>query len=105
MEGPVKLEALLASGQDNALLRFALGSEYLKVGIPDDAIRHLAIAVTLNPDYSAAWKLLGKAQSEAGLASLAIETYRKGIDVASRAGDKQAVREMQVFLRRLENPQ
>ncbi len=92
---------MLARGEDNATMRFALGSAYLKAGDSNKAVGHLSVAVDLDPDYSAAWKLLGKAQTEAGLPAAAIETYRRGIDVATRRGDRQAVREMQVFLRRL----
>ena len=102
MKQTANLEAMLARGEDNATLRFALGSEYLKAGVLDKAVGHLSVAVNLDPDYSAAWKLLGKAQTEAGLPAAAIDTYRRGIDVATGRGDQQAVREMQVFLKRLE---
>ena len=98
------LEGILARGDDNALLRFALGSEYLRTGALDKAVQHLAVAVKIDPDYSAAWKLLGKAQAEAGLAAAAGETYRTGIEVATRRGDRQSVKEMEVFLKRLEKP-
>ncbi len=93
---------MLARGDDNATMRFALGSAYLNAGNWDQAVGHLSVAVNLDPDYSAAWKLLGKAQTEAGLPAAAIKTYRRGIEVATRRGDRQAVREMQVFVRRLE---
>ncbi len=93
---------MLSRGEDNATMRFALGSAYLNAGSLDKAVGHLGVAVTLDPDYSAAWKLLGKAQTEAGLPAAAIETYRRGIEVATRRGDRQAVREMRVFLQRLE---
>ncbi|MFL2553535.1 MAG: tetratricopeptide repeat protein [Candidatus Rariloculaceae bacterium] len=102
MSAVENLEKILACGEDNALLRFALGAEYLKAGELDKAIQHLGIAVTIDPDYSAAWKLLGKGQGEAGLAEVARETYRKGIEAATRRGDRQSAKEMEVFLKRLE---
>ncbi len=102
MELTEDLEAILARGEDNATMRFALGSAYLNAGSLDKAVGHLSVAVSIDPDFSAAWKLLGKAQTEAGLPAAAIETYRRGIEVATRRGDRQAVREMQVFVRRLE---
>lgn len=95
-------EKMLASGQDNALLRYSLGNEYLKLGDAPAAVRHLRHAVAHDRDYSAAWKLLGKALTEAGDAAAAIDAYRAGIGVAERKGDKQAAKEMQVFLKRLE---
>ena len=102
MKQTANLEAILARGEDNATMRFALGSEYLKAGVLDKAVGHLSVAVNLDPDYSAAWKLLGKAQTEAGLPAAAIDTYRRGIEVATARGEQQAVREMRVFLKRLE---
>ena len=34
------LESMLAAGQDNALLRFTLGNEYLKEGLAGIAVAH-----------------------------------------------------------------
>ena len=96
-----KLETMLAAGIDTAVLRFTLGSKYLEAGEIQRALEHLLVAVSLDPDYSAAWKVLGKAQGEAGLVDEALETYRKGIKVANRQGDLQAAREMEVFCKRL----
>ena len=93
---------MLESGRDSALLRFSLGNEYLKCGEAVRAIEHLRAAVAEQPDYSAAWKLLGRAlESNAEFAS-ALAAYNEGAAVAERKGDKQAAREMGVFARRLE---
>ena len=93
---------LLASGRDDALLRFSLGNEYLKAGEHASAAEHLRVAVERDPAYSAAWKLLGKALHETGAAAEALTAYREGIAVAERKGDKQAAKEMTVFARRIE---
>ena len=93
---------MLASGRDSALLRFSLGNEYLKQNNPEKAVEHLQQAVTLDPKYSAAWKLLGKALTDAEAWSDALAAYRKGIEVAEARGDKQAAKEMSVFARRIE---
>ena len=58
-------EAMLAQGQDSAVLRYGLGNAYLSQGDPLRAISHLAHAVALDPGYSAAWKLYGKALAAA----------------------------------------
>lgn len=97
-----RFEGLLAAGKDGALLRFGLGGEYLKAQEPAAAAMHLRAAVTLDPGYSAAWKLLGKALAEGGDVHGAMEAYRSGIAAAETKGDKQAAKEMAVFLRRLE---
>ena len=96
-----RLEAILRRGGDNASLRYALGCEYLKAGDPDRAAEHLGKAVLLQPGYSAAWKQLGRAQTDAGLEEQAMDSYRHGIRVANERGDIQAAREMTVFLNRL----
>jgi len=96
------LEAMLEGGRDDALLRFSLGSALLDKQRPGEALVHLQKAVTHDPGYSAAWKLLGQAQLASGNAPEAADTYRKGIAAASKKGDQQAMKEMQVFLRRLE---
>lgn len=92
---------MLAAGREDALLRFSLGNAYLREQ-PALAARHLARAVELDPEYSAAWKLYGKALSATGRDEDAREAYRRGIAVAERKGDVQAAKEMTVFLRRLE---
>ncbi|MGQ0658830.1 MAG: tetratricopeptide repeat protein [Chromatiales bacterium] len=95
------LEALLARGPETAVLRFSLGCACLKQGDLGQAIAHLKRATEIDLNYSAAWKLLGSAQANAGLSSDAIRTYQRGIAVAEQRGDIQAAREMRVFLKRL----
>lgn len=95
-------EKLLASGTDNAMLRFGLGNAYLNEGKLEEAVRHLARAVAFDPGYSAAWKVYGKALTELGRTSDAMEAYREGIRYAEKKGDIQASKEMKVFLKRLE---
>lgn len=97
-----KFEAMLAQGRDNALLRFSLGNEYLKQGDAVRAAEHLRRAVEHDTQYSAAWKLLGKALTDSAAWSEALAAYRQGIAVAEARGDKQAAREMGVFARRIE---
>lgn len=95
-------ENMLAAGKDNALLRYSLGNEHLKLGHHDQACEHLRAALAFDPAYSAAWKVLGKALSEAGRPQEALDTYRQGIATANGKGDIQAAKEMGVFARRLE---
>lgn len=97
-----RFEGLLAGGKDNALLRFSLGGEYLKAGDAAKAAEHLRAAVAHDAAYSAAWKLLGKALAAGGDTGGARDAYRRGIEAAESRGDKQAAKEMAVFLKRLE---
>jgi Tfp pilus assembly protein PilF len=98
------LEGLLAKGQDNALLRYGLGNEYLKVDDYTRAAEHFQKAVEHDPKYSAAWKLLGKSLAAAGRNAEAVAAYERGIAVAEAKGDIQAAKEMKVFLKRLAKP-
>jgi predicted Zn-dependent protease len=93
---------MLEAGKDGALLRYSLGNEYAKAGDAANAALHLRHAVTLDPEYTAAWKLLGRMLADSGRPAEALDAYRDGIAVAGRRGDKQAQKEMQVFARRLE---
>jgi Tfp pilus assembly protein PilF len=95
------LEALLAKGNDAPSLRFALATRYLAAGDAAAAVRHARAAVALDAAYSAGWKALGQAQAAAGDLAGAAESYRRGISVAEARGDRQAAREMRVFLKRL----
>lgn len=99
-----KLEQLLAGGMDNALLRYGLGNEYLKAGQFDRAIEHFRKTVEHDPNYSAAWKQLGKALVSAGHTNDAVHAYENGIRAAEHKGDVQAAKEMTVFLKRLRKP-
>lgn len=101
MPSVADFEAMLAAGRDNALLRFSLGSEYLKQGDALRAAEHLRRAVEHDPKYSAAWKLLGRALADANALTDALAAYRQGIAVAEARGDKQAAKEMGVFARRI----
>jgi predicted Zn-dependent protease len=97
-----KLEAMLAAGNDSAGLRFTLANYYLKHEEPARAVEHAQVAVTLDPDYSAAWRLLGQALVAADRPRDAAASFERGIEVAQRSGDRQVEKEMLVFLRRLQ---
>lgn len=96
------LEKLLGTARDGALLRYSLGLEYAKAGDPARAAQYLRDAVERDPLYSAAWKALGRSLVDAGRADEAIDAYRRGIEAARTKGDRQAEKEMTVFMKRLE---
>jgi len=97
----VNLEKLLDGPRDGALLRYSLGNEWLKCGEPGKAAECFRAAVERDANYSAAWKLLGKALAESGDTAAALAAYTQGIAVAQARGDVQAAKEMSVFARRL----
>ncbi len=95
--------AMLERGQDNALLRYSLGNEYFKTGEWESAIAHLQQALAQDPDYSAAWKVYGKALLQAQRYADAQAAFERGIAVAEQKGDVQAAKEMRVFLKRTQS--
>ena len=96
------LRAQCGGPRDGALLRFSLGNALLERGDHAAAADEFRRAVQFDPNYSAAWKLLGKACLAGNDAAGAAEAWRQGIAVARERGDKQAEKEMTVFLRRVE---
>lgn len=93
---------MIEDGRDGAMLRLSLGSAWQQQGDLQAARTHLQVALELDPLYSAAWKALGKVELEAGDRAAARTAWQNGIDAASKRGDKQAEKEMQVFLKRLD---
>jgi predicted Zn-dependent protease len=96
------LRAQCGGPRDGALLRFSLGNALLGEGQPAEALAELRRALEFDAGYSAAWKLLGKACLAMDDHAGAAEAWRQGIAAAGQRGDKQAQKEMSVFLRRLE---
>ena len=96
------LRTQLGGPRDGAMLRYSLGTALLEAGDPAEAVLQLREALTFDPEYSAAWKALGKAQLALNDSVAAIQAWREGIGVADRRGDVQAAKEMAVFLKRVE---
>lgn len=100
-----RLEGVLATGKDSALLRCTLGKAYLESDAPDVAQAHLQRATELDPGYSVAWKLLGRALLVLGDAAAARQAWNTGLACAQEKGDAQVVKEIGVFLKRLDKQQ
>lgn len=95
------LEKMLGGPRDGALLRHSLGSELLKAGDAAGAVQRFREAIERDANYSAAWKMLGKALAESGDIAGALAAYEQGIAVAEQRGDVQAAKEMTVFAKRM----
>src|SRR5258706_12318232 len=79
----VNLLKLVGTPRDGALLRFSLGSEYLKCAELDSALEHLNAAVEKDPGNSAAWKLLGNTLDGKGRAGRPVDASRNGAESAN----------------------
>lgn len=95
-------EAMLEKGQDGEMLRFTLGNACLAEERLDEAVAHLQRAVEFKPDYSAAWKQLGRALAANDELVASLAAFKSGLRVAEANGDKQTFKEITVFSRRVE---
>jgi len=96
-----KMLEMVESGHDSAMLRLMLARLYTEKQDLAAAAAHLESATVQDPGYTAAWKELGKLRKQLGDNEGAIKAWQTGITVADEKGDKQAGKEMTVFLRRL----
>ena len=80
----------------------SLGIELFKEENYPEAKVHLSRAVENKPDYSVAYRALGRTQYELGENAEARRTFETGREVARNNGDLQTVKEIDVFMRRLE---
>lgn len=95
-------QKLLERDPDNPMVLCSLGTELFKEGRHEEARDHLKKAVENKPDYSVAYRMLGRAHYELGEDPEAREVFEKGREVAQGNGDLQTVKEIDVFQRRLE---
>lgn len=93
---------LLQRDPDNPMVLYSLGTELFKQGEFLEARDHLQHAVENKPDYSVAYRMLGRANYELGEDEEARRVFTHGREVAERNGDLQTVKEIDVFLRRVE---
>jgi Flp pilus assembly protein TadD len=87
---------------DDPVVRFGLAGAYLEAGQAESAVVEYREAIRLKPDYSAAYRALGRSLEKVGRLDEATSAYTTGLDVAARNGDLQTKKEIEVFLRRLE---
>ena len=87
---------------DDPVVRFGLAGAYLDAGQAESAVTEYEETIRLKPEYSAAHRGLGRALERAGRRDEALAAYRKGLEVATRTGDLQTKKEIEVFLHRLE---
>ena len=93
---------LLDKDPDNPMILCSMGIELFKEGRYQEAREHLARAVENKPDYSVAYRMLGRTHYELHENAEARSVFARGRGVAQENGDLQTVKEIDVFLRRLD---
>lgn len=84
------------------MLRFGLGSAYFNQKEFARAIPHLKACISHDEDYTAAYKLLGKALFKLGETEQARTVFETGLPIAADKGDKQTEREILAFLNKID---
>ena len=93
---------LLEKDPDNPMILYSLGAELFKEKNYPKAREHLERAVENKPDYSVAYRTLGRTLFEMHEDEEARRIFEKGREIARENGDLQTVKEIDIFSRRLE---
>ena len=91
-------QAMSREQPEDVMIWYGLASEYFKLerwGEAVDALRHV---VRLNPDYTAAYQMLGTALLNQGEKGEARRTWTSGIEAATRTGAWKARQHMESLL-------
>lgn len=96
---------LLERDPENPMVLYSLGNELFKEQRYSEAKTYLSRAVRNKPDYSVAYRTLGRVLYELHEDDEARQVFAQGREVADANGDLQTVKEIDVFVRRLERRQ
>ena len=95
----IEMFAQMARDDDgNAMIWYGLGNEYAKAERWTEAVASLRKVVEINPDYTAAYQMLGSALANVGELEAARLAWQEGVQVASRTGAWKAGQHMQGLL-------
>ena len=90
--------AMLAEHPENAMIWYGLASEQYKLENWVEAAKSLRQVVRLNPDYTAAYQMLGTVLVKNDDLAGAQRAWREGIEAAGRTGAWKAGQHMQALL-------
>jgi predicted Zn-dependent protease len=96
-----RLKALLAIAEaqpEEVMIWYGLANEYVKLERWQEAVQALRRTITLNPDFTAAYQMLGTALVGHGQRDEARLAWTKGIEVAGRTGAWKAREHMERLL-------
>jgi Flp pilus assembly protein TadD len=82
----------------DAMVWYGLSSEYVKLEQWGEAVEALRHVVQLNPDYTAAYQMLGSALMSLGEREEARRAWTAGIESAARTGAWKARQHMEGLL-------
>ncbi len=91
-------ETMARDQPDDAMIHYGLASEYLKLERWPDAATALRNVLRINPDYTAAYQMLGTALTNSGQTDEARRAWSEGIEAATRTGAWKARQHMESLL-------
>jgi predicted Zn-dependent protease len=83
---------------DDAMIWYGLASEYVKIEKWSEAADALRNVLRINPDYTAAYQMLGTTLMNQGQGEEAVSIWTQGIAVAERTGAWKAKQHMDGLL-------
>ena len=92
------LKSMLAQNPGDTFARYGLAMEHAKSGDLASAVAEFEALLSANPDYVAAYFHGGQALEKLGRVEDARAMYQKGIQAASRTGDRHAQSELEAAL-------
>ena len=93
-----QLNTFLEESPNDPFLKYAIASEYLKMGDEQEALNHFLRLVEQHPDYVGTYYHLGKLYVQLQQVDKAVETYQKGISIAQQQRNMHALGELKVAL-------
>lgn len=95
----IEIFARMAREQpDDAMIWYGLASEYVKIEKWSEAADALRNVVRVNPDYTAAYQMLGTSLLNQGEREEARRVWSEGIEAANRTGAWKARQHMEGLL-------
>src|SRR3990172_9631122 len=92
------LKEILNEDPQDSFARYGLAMELAKQGSLAEAISEFRRLLSINPNYCAAYYQAGQTLEKLGNYEEAKETYRQGIEVASRLNDAKTRGELEAVL-------
>ncbi|MEZ5045649.1 MAG: hypothetical protein R2831_01510 [Chitinophagaceae bacterium] len=98
MERIEKLKQLLAKQANDCFLLHALGLEYAKINQVEESISYFKQVLQNDANYVGTYYHLAKMYALTGQNQMAIQTYEKGIEIATQQKNMHARNELQMAL-------
>lgn len=94
-----QLLGFLSDGSKDPFIKYAIATEYAKIGDHEKALSYYNDLVDNEPLYVGTYYHLGKLLEQLERKEEAVSIYEKGMSVATKVGDRHALSELQTVYR------